>query len=98
MSLTTHSDALSGAVQLDLGRKAAYAEVFKEIPDLRVIVNHLGVPKVADLESNSYVKGMTDLAALPNVYLKVGSMGYTDPEGEQIEFVKEKVSCKINVK
>jgi len=73
------------------------AEVFKTMPNLRVIIDHLGVPKVAEMKGEAYNKGMEALAACPNVFLKVGSMGFITPERDMLDYVYNKVVSLIKM-
>ena len=49
-------------------------------PGVPVIINHLGSPQMQDLTDNAdqYWEGMTELAHLPNTYMKISMLCYAD--------------------
>lgn len=61
------------------------AEILKSMPNLRVILDHLVFPSVADLEGDAYIEGMKLFAELPNVYLKISFMGKISPSNDEKE-------------
>lgn len=61
-------DALAGARELD-----AVAVAARAVPDLRVVVDHLGKPDVEAGRDESWAAAMRTLGALPNVWCKVSA-------------------------
>ena len=49
-------------------------------PGIPVVINHLGSPRLQDLveDAEQYWKGMAELASLPNTYIKISMLCYTD--------------------
>jgi predicted TIM-barrel fold metal-dependent hydrolase len=80
LSLLSRYD-LSFDLQAYPAQFSALAQAIARHPDLSVIVNHAGMG-VDD--HASWRAGMTDLAALPNVTVKLSGMGFAfgDPAGE----------------
>lgn len=56
------------------------AEFLLEQKDQVVILNHLGCWKLDDLANEEYWSGMQKLADLPNVWVKLSMLCYTDPK------------------
>lgn len=57
-----------------LGGLQAVAQLAKDIPDLRIVVDHCGKPDDAKHLSDDWKQGMTALAAQKNVYCKVSGL------------------------
>jgi len=53
--------------------------LLKTVPGLRVIINHLGSPKMENIKSEKYLDQMRQFASLPNVFLKVSFFGFITP-------------------
>lgn len=63
-------------------------QALKQVPELKVVLNHLGNP--VEL-SEKYKKDMKNLASLPNLYVKVSGFATEDEKfvQELLEFIKE---------
>ena len=71
--------------------------MLKKVPGLRVVINHLGCPKLEDLNSFDYKDGLAILSTLPNVYLKISSLGAIDPSWQAEKEIIDSVCNTINL-
>jgi len=57
-------------------------ELFRATPNIKVVVNHLGTLKDLNNEEEmtQWREGMTNWSKLPNVYIKISMLFYTDAE------------------
>ena len=58
-----------------------------------VIINHLGSPRLQDLtdDAEQYWAGIAELARLPNTYIKISMLCYTDPNWDSNSIVLDAV-------
>jgi len=88
-SLGMHFDA-----QLNPHQYAKALEIFNSVPDLKVFINHLGTPTLADVKAGddgAYWAGMKAFAARKNTYIKISMLCYIDKDWDRSEFVRETV-------
>mmetsp|Transcript_33798 Transcript_33798/g.88786 ORF Transcript_33798/g.88786 Transcript_33798/m.88786 type:complete len:310 (+) Transcript_33798:140-1069(+) len=96
---TLAARGLSFDCQLNPHQYSKFAEIYSTIPDMTVIVNHLGCPTMKDLTDNAEVfwDGLTALAEFKNCYIKLSMLCYTEGAWDTSEVVVAAVKRVIDI-
>eukprot|EP00038_Savillea_parva_P000250 m.95106 g.95106 ORF g.95106 m.95106 type:complete len:309 (-) comp10087_c1_seq1:132-1058(-) len=86
-------------LQLNPNQFAKFAEIYATVPNMTVIINHLGCPTLADLTErpDQFFDGLTALAKFPNCYMKLSMQGYTDEKWDQNPVVTDAITRVIDI-
>lgn len=73
---------LSFDLQLNPSQLRKFAEIYATVPDMTVVINHLGCATLADLTDRPdvFFDGLAALAKFPNCYIKLSMLCY--PAGD----------------
>lgn len=104
-SFILHPDTLAGAWQvaaaglvfdacIRAGQLGALAAFARRVPDLAIVLDHMGKPPIAGGDEASWSRGMRELAKLPNVVVKISGAGAeADPNrplaAQALPFIRE---------
>ena len=73
---------LSFDLQCYPGQMPGLAPLIQRHPEIPVIIDHLGMPVMADPDGlDQWRQGLKDLAAFPHVAIKLSGMGFIYPDG-----------------
>ena len=71
---------------------SAVAEVARRLPELRIIVNHAGLVRIDGVEPDpAWLRGIAELGACPNVYMKASGMmelGTEQPALDDLDYYR----------
>lgn len=71
-----HEYGLSFDLQLNFHQFKKAAELLSSQPEISVIIDHLGSPRLEDLSKEEYWEGLLSLAACPKTYMKISMLSY----------------------
>ena len=79
---------LSFDLQLNPHQFSKAAGILSAHPEVRVIIDHLGSPRLEDLATEQYWTGLAELASCPNTFIKISMLCYADPGWDQTAVVE----------
>ncbi|CAK9050604.1 60S ribosomal export protein NMD3 [Durusdinium trenchii] len=80
---TLHEYGLSFDLQLNFHQFKKAAELLSSQPEISVIIDHLGSPRLEDLSKEEYWEGLLSLAACPKTYMKISMLSYIHKAWDQ---------------
>lgn len=93
------SKGFSFDLQLNPRQFSRFAEIYATVPDMTVVINHLGCPTISDLTEKPevYFDGLKALAKFPNCYIKLSMLCYTAGDWDTNEVVTSAVKRVIDI-
>ncbi len=86
-------------LQLNPSQYQKALNIIKDYPDTKVIINHLGTPKLDDTQKskNLFWESMKKFPQYHNVFLKISMLSYIMKDWEESEIVNEAVNRIIGI-
>ena len=73
--------------------------IIKDFPDTNVIINHLGTPKLDDIQNknNCFWEGMEAFSQFKNIYMKISMLSYIINDWDDSNFINDAVHRIIDI-
>ena len=86
-------------LQLNPNQYQKALNIIKDYPDTKVIINHLGTPKLDDIQKskNLFWESMKKFSQYNNVFMKISMLSYIMKDWEDSEIVNEAVNRIIEI-
>ena len=86
-------------LQLNPNQYHKALNIIKDYPDTKVIINHLGTPKLDDIQKskNLFWESMKKFSQYNNVFMKISMLSYIMKDWEDSEIVNEAVNRIIEI-
>ena len=86
-------------LQLNPNQYHKALNIIKDYPDTKVIINHLGTPKLDDIQEskNLFWESMKKFSQYNNVFMKISMLSYIMKDWEDSEIVNEAVNRIIEI-
>ena len=86
-------------LQLNPNQYQKALKIIKDYPDTKLIINHLGTPKLDDIQKskNLFWESMKKFSQYNNVFMKISMLSYIMKDWEDSEIVNEAVNRIIEI-
>ncbi len=86
-------------LQLNPSQYHKALNIIKDYPDTKVIINHLGTPKLDDIKNskNLFWESMKEFSKYNNVFIKISMLSYIMKDWEDYEIVNDAVHRIIEI-
>ena len=86
-------------LQLNPSQYLKALNIIKDYPDTKVIINHLGTPKLDDIKNskNLFWESMKEFSKYNNVFIKISMLSYIMQDWEDSEIVNDAVHRIIEI-
>ena len=86
-------------LQLNPNQYHKALNIIKDYPDTKVIINHLGTPKLDDIQKSKYLfwESMKKFSQYNNVFMKISMLSYIMKDWEDSEIINDAVNRIIEI-